>query len=274
MTRVQQKAVTLLAAFVLAVGCAIVLAMPQQAYAADTKLVAGTTFEKATALSFANDSLKSSNRSEFNSKNDSNFYKFTTSTRDSRYRLRVRSYDCLRIYITVYDASRHRIAYMSTKSKKSQSWTFKNLARNSTYYVELWRFVTDGTEYADSGSFLDKGYAEAAYPKYRITVRELVTKPELTDFKASTPSKGKIKVKYKTSYNTDKVQVQFWWAWMSKKTNSNTFNKYTKEQNTYTFSVKHPGKKYKVRVRPYRFVNKKRVNGAWSSWKTVTVKSS
>lgn len=273
MTGVQRKAVGLIAAFVLVVGCAIAIAMPQHAYAADTKLVAGTTFEKATTLSLADKALKSSNRSEFNSKNDSNFYKFTTSGRDSRYRLKLRSYDGLRIYVTVYDATRHRIAYMSTKKVNGQSWTFKNLARKSTYYVELWRFVTDGTDYIDSGSVLDKGYAEAAYPKYRITVSELVTKPTLTNFKATSPSKGKIRVKYKYSYNTDKVQVQFWWAWQSKRTASNTFNKYTTAEN-YKFDVKYPGKKYEVRVRPYCFVNGKRLNGKWSSWEKVKVKKS
>ena len=273
MTGVQQRALTLFAALVLAVGCAIAIAMPQQAYAADTKLAAGSTFEKATVLSLTNDALKSSNRAEFNSKNDNNFYKFTTSSRDSRYRLRLRSYDGLRIYVTLYDSTRHRIAYMSTKKTKGQSWTFKNLSRSSTYYVELWRFVTDGTDYIDSGSVLDKGYAEAAYPKYRITVRELVEKPTITDFVATSPSKGKLQVKYKSSYNTDKVQVQFWWSWQSKRTASNTFDKYTTAQK-YKFSVKYPGKKYEVRVRPYCYVNGKRLNGSWSSWQKVKIKNS
>lgn len=270
MTSVQQRTAALLAVLALVFGCACAaLAFQQQAYAADTNLAAGTTFERATNLSIANDSRSSSNKTEFNAKTDNNFYKFTTSKRDSRYKLTVESYKGYDIYITLYDAGRHRIAYMKTDKEKGQSWTFKNLQRNAVYYVELWRFVADASDYLQKGKVLDLGYAETAYPPYKITLAEKVTKPVIekarvwSTFETDAKHKHWLRMKFiGQSYNTEKVQIKIWWFQNGVQ---HTFYRYT-PKSSYSTWVVHWGSTYpyRVSVRPYMTVNGKRVYGKWA----------
>jgi len=277
MTRVQQRATMLIAVLALAIGCALAIGMTQQAYAAVPKLAGGSTIEKATVLNYAADkkNLSITRRSEFNAAADNNHYKFTTSDRDSRYRLKVASSMGYKIYITIRDASQHRIALMSTSSPTGKTWVFKNLKRNSVYYIELWRFVSSGADYIDSGTVLDTGLAETVYPPYKIILKELITKPTVTGFVASSNSSHMLNLKWnEPSYNTEKIQIQFWWSWQSKRTKNNTFWRTESFYNHYNTKVKYNGstKPYKVRIRPYRIVNNKKYYGKWTAWQTVTIK--
>ena len=276
MTRVQKRATMLIAALVLAIGCALAIGMTQQAHAAVPKLAGGTTIERATVLNYAADkkNLSITRRSEFNAAADNNHYKFTTSDRDSRYKLRVASSQGYKIYITIRDASQHRIALMTTSSPTGKTWIFKNLKRNSVYYIELWRFVISGADYIDSGSVLDTGLAETVYPPYKIHLKELITKPTVTCFVATSNSDHMLNLKWnEPSYNTEKIQIQFWWSWQSKRTKNNTFWRTESFYNHYNTSVKYNGssKPYKVRIRPYRTVNNKKYYGKWTAWQTVTI---
>lgn len=278
MTRVQQRVTMLIAAVVLAIGCALAIGMTQQAYAAVPKLAGGSTIEKATVLNYAADkvNLSITRRSEFNGSTDNNHYKFTTSDRDSRYKLKVTSNMGYNIYVTIRDAGQHRIALMSTKSKKGKTWVFKNLKRNAVYYVELWRFVVNGADYLDSGTVLDMGYSETAYPPYKIFLKELITKPTVDGFQATSNSSHMLNLKWnEPSYNTDRIQIQFWWSWQGKKTKNNTFTRYESNGRTfYNTKVKYNGtaKPYKVRIRALRTVNGKIYYGKWTGWETVTIK--
>ena len=276
MTLVRQRVAAIVAMFALIAGCAFVAAAPQQqAYAVDTNLTAGSTFNAATNLALNNKQFASSNKTEFNEKADNNFYKFTTSKRESRYKVTLRSYEGYTLYATIYDSSHHRIAYFKTTSTSGQSWTFKNLKRNSLYYVEVWRFMSDGANYVASGSVLDKGVAESAYPPYKIKVKEVVTKPTLTGFKAESNKNHQMNLSWSDpSYNAENVQVQMWWSWQDNRTTKNTFYRTAKASALkYNTTVKYFGKNrpYQVRVRPYLTANGKRVYGKWSSWKTVKI---
>ena len=277
MTRVQKRATLLIAAFVLAIGCALAIGMTQQAHAAVPKLAGGSTIEKATVLNYAADkkNLDITRRSEFNGNADNCHYKFTTSDRDSRYKLKVASSQGYLIYITIRDAGQHRIALMSTASKTGKTWVFKNLKRNAVYYIELWRFVSSGADYIDSGTVLDTGLAETVYPPYKIYLKELITKPTVTGFVATSKSDHMLNLKWKEpSYNTETIQIQFWWSWQSKRTKNNTFWRTESFYNHYNTKVKYNGtsKPYKVRIRPYRTVNNKKYYGKWTGWKTVIIK--
>ena len=277
MTRVQLRVTALVAAFALLIGCAFAVASPQrQAYAADTNLTAGATFNAATNLALNNKKFSSSNKTEFNAKADNNFYKFTTSKRESRYKLTLRSYEGYNIYCTVYDSGHHRIAYFRTKSTAGESWTFKNLKRSSVYYIEVWRFMADGSNYVASGSVLDKGFSESAYPPYKITLKEVVTKPTLSGVSVASNKDHYINVKWTdSSYNAENVQIQLWWSWQDNRSKNNTFNYVAKASALkYDKKVKYFGTKrpYQVRVRPYLTANGKRVFGKWTGWKTVKVK--
>lgn len=278
MTRVQKRATMLIAAFVLAIGCALALGMTQQAHAAVPKLAGGSTIEKATVLNYGADkkNLSITRRSEFNGYADNNHYKFTTSDRDSRYKLRVTSNEGYLIYVTIRDAGQHRIALMSSASKTGKTWVFKNLKRNSVYYIELWRFVSSGADYIDSGSVLDMGLAETVYPPYKIFLKELITKPTVTGFTATSKSDHMLNLKWsEPSYNTEKIQIQFWWSWQSKRTKNNTFSRHESTgKNFYNTKVKYNGtsKPYKVRIRAVRTVNGKKYFGKWTAWQTVIIK--
>ena len=266
MTNVQQKTIALWAALALVVGFGLAVLAPQQAQAeVATKLVAGSQFGTATSLVLTSTDLTASNKTEFNSNADNNFYKFKTSSRDSRYKIRLRSYKGYKIYCTLYDESHHRIAYVSTESKKGQTWIFKNLKRNSTYYIELWRFAVDGQGYLASGTVLDMGVAESAYPPYKITLSEIVTKPYIHHFIAYSNTKHHMKLAWtEPSYNTEQVQIEFWWSWQSKKTSKNTFYRYTTKSRYDTYvTYSGPVHPYKVRMRPMMKVNGKNVYGKW-----------
>ena len=257
MTKLQQKASALIAALVLAFGCLFVASAPQQAYATtSTNLTAGSTFGAATTLSLKDKSLAATNSTKFNNTNDNNFYKFTTSDRNSRYKLTLRSFDGWRLYATVYDSNHHRIAHMTTASTTGQRWIFRNLKRNAVYYVEVWRFVINVTDYIDSGAVLGEGYAESSYVPYRITMKEVVTPPSpVTGLKARSTTSKRISVAWRESSTADGYRIEL-------KKGSGSWKQvgFVSGGNNTSFTAKNliPTSKYKVRVRAARWVNGKK----------------
>ena len=279
MSTVQHRAFAMIAALALVVGCAMAaVCTHQQAYAANTTLTAGTAFNTATNLAIANSSLSASNKTEFNSAIDNNFYKFTTSARaESTYKLTVRSYNGEVIYLTVYDATHHRIANMKTKAGATgnRNWIFRNLKPKAVYYIEAWRFITDVDDYVLSGVINgngdEEGKSEFIHVPYKITLKERLTKPSITSFKAwsiyddSQKHNHWLKLNWsgKSSYNTEKVQIKFWWYDSSG--NKQTFYRYTSDDSYSTWTV-HWGKSYpyRIQIRPYMTVNGKRIYGKWA----------
>ena len=249
MTHAKQRATALIVAFVLAIGCALAISMPQQAYATkSTKLAAGTSFTTSTNLDLTDKNLMATNATKFNATNDNNFYKFTTSDRNSRYKLTLRSYDGWRLYATVYDSSHHRIAHMVTSSTTGQNWVFRNLKRNAVYYVEVWRFVINVSDYIDSGSVLGEGYAESTYVPYRITMKEMVTPPKpVTGLKFKSLAKGTLRVTYRESNTADGYRIEV-------KKDSGAWKQVAYTTNT-TRVIKglSSSSKYRVRVRAARW---------------------
>ena len=272
MTGVKQRAFILVAAFVLAIGCAFALAMPQQdAYAATTKLKAGSTQGTATNLELKGTELTAANKTQFYTNN--NWYKFNTSDRDSQYKITIRSYEGYRIYCMLEDAAGNVFCEWNTTNTKGQSWVLKNLTRNTTYYIHAFRMVTDPAAIIASGNVIDAGISPSTYPQYKITVKEQLNKPTVTGFWATSLKKKTLNVFWdEPSFNTDKIQIQFYWGWQKKK-KANTWNRYSSSES-YKTKVKYRGAKkpYKVRIRPYMLVNGKKVYGAWTPWQEVIVK--
>ena len=279
MTRVQQRLVAVVAAFVLAIGCALAIGTPQHAYASkyDHNLTAGSTFGSATNLNYGANkvNLTTSNKTQFKTDTYKNFYKFTTSGRDSRYRIWLTSYEGYWIYATLYDSRGSRIAALRTNSKLGTSWAFKNLKRNSVYYVEVWRFVQDDTyvdfTYSTPAAF---GNAQIIYPTYKIRVAELITKPVVTGLSVKSNSAYSMRLTWnEPSYSTAGIQIEFYWGWQTK-SKKNTFYRTATGRSKVITKLKYHGTShpYKVRIRAYRIVNNKKYYGAWTAYKTVYIK--
>lgn len=277
MTLAKQRTIALIVAFILAIGCALAISMPQQAYATkSTKLAAGSSFTTSNNLALTDRDLAATNSTKFNATNDNNFYKFTTSDRNSRYRLTLRSFDGWRLYATIYDASHHRIAHMATSSTTGQNWVFRNLKRNAVYYIEVWRFVINVSDYIDSGTVLGEGYAESTYVPYRITVKELVTPPKkVTGLKFRSTAKGTLRVTYRESNTAEGYRIE-----IKRGSGSWQFKGFTQKTSITLKNLKTTGK-YKVRVRAARWVNGKKyysdfvtttnaikANGKTTKWKS------
>lgn len=240
MTNVRQKLVAALAAAVLALGCAGLLAMPQTAHA--VPLTAGTTQSAAVALPLTGKNLKASADTSFSSTTAKHWYKFTTSSRNSTYKVTVKSKSGYNIDVNLYAPSGSVISdyFFSTISKKSKK--YYDLDRNSTYYIEL-KHYTNTSFRAD----------------YKITLQEVIKKPEVPGkFYAVSKAKKKLRVKYQASDDATGYQIAY---------KKGASGKWVKKKTTklgYTIKNLKKNKKYSVKVRAYRTVNKKNYYGKWS----------
>lgn len=284
MTQARSRIAVLFAALALVIGCALVVTTPQTAQADDLKLgrtVGGTT-AAATNMPLVGKSLSTTAFAEFNDNNDNHFYKFTTSDRNSTYRLNLRadSNDGA-IYFTIYDSSMHRFYTSATNGsfRANRTITLQKLRHNSVYYVEVWRLAVNTPWYVinnDDDQMSSNVYVPNA--AYRLTITERITRPAaVTNLRATSPSKKKLKVKWDASHYADAYQLL-----IRNSVDKNSKNYYFKtSRTTYTLKTKYSGK-YRVWVRPYRKVNGKTYYGAWSpstntAWKyglKVTVKAS
>ena len=275
MTRVQQRIALLAAALVLAAGCALALCMPQQAHAID-QLKAGSTAQTATAIPLTANGLVKSGKSEFNSSYDNCYYKFTTSSRaSSSYKLKLKSYNSGvgYIYVTVYDATMHRVANMKVPSAKTRTWLFKNLKPSSVYYIELWRFVTKTDDFVESGVIngsYQEEQGESAFLEvpYYIYLKEVVAKPVAKNVKAVSKAKKKLTITWDEPYNASGVQIEIYQAWKSRGKSSLYYRTFTKS-TTYTTQLQYNGSThpYKIRVRAFTYVNGNKVYGKWRNAK-------
>ena len=242
MTNVQKRLAAVLAAFLLVVGCGLMVAMPQKAHA---DIAAGSTIGAAKQLVLLNKSLSAKDDASFSSRSIYKWYKFVTSGRNSTYKVRVWSDDEEDIDVIVYNSDFGIETHFVTDSAKTR--TFEALDRNATYYIRLNR-ATDGSTRAD----------------YRIKVREVITPPEEpASFYAWSKLKRTIRLKYSACDNATGYQVAY-------KKGSGKWVKRTTTRTTYVFTNLTKSKKYTVRVRPYRTINGKRHYGGWSD--TVKLK--
>lgn len=249
MTKVQQSFIALFAAIVVAVGGALMLGTPQQAYA--DVLTAGSTFDAAKAMPLTGKSLASTDDTWFGSNQIRKYYKFTTSGRDSSYKVTVKNNSDDDIDVQLYD-SRHADVGRSTgynftvSSKKSR--VLESLDRNATYYLELSR-PTQGDLRAD----------------YTITIKEIVTPPATPGkVRALSKAKNSIRIKYSSVRIADGYQVAV------RKGTSGKWTTKTTKKTQYVFWKLKKAKNYQVRVRAYRTINKKNYYGEWSD--PVTLK--
>ena len=240
MTNVRQKLVAALAAAVLALGCAGLLAMPQAAHA--VPLTAGTTQAAAVALPLTGKNLKASADTSFSSTTAKHWYKFTTSSRNSTYKVTVESKSGYNIDVNLYAPSGSVISdyFFSVLTKKSKK--YYDLDRNSTYYIEL-KHYTNTSFRAD----------------YKITLQEVIKKPTVpAKFYACSKAKKKIQAKYRACDDATGYQVAY------KKGASGKWVKKKTTKRSYTIKNLKKSKKYYVKVRAYRTVNKKDYYGKWS----------
>ena len=240
MTNVRQKLVAALAAAVLALGCAGLLATTQVAHA--VPLTAGTTQSAAVALPLTGKNLKVSADTSFSSTTAKHWYKFTTSSRNSTYKVTVQSKSGYNIDVNLYAPSGSVISdyFFSTMSKKSKK--YYDLDRSSTYYIEL-KHYTNTSFRAD----------------YKITLQELVKKPDRpSKYYAVSKAKKKISLKYRASDDATGYQIAY------KKGASGKWVKKKTSKLSYTIKNLKKSKKYYVKVRGYRVVNKKTYYGKWT----------
>ena len=236
MTNVQQKLVAVSAMLLLVVGCGLAVVVPKKAHA---DIAAGSTIGAAKQLVLLNKSLSGKDGASFSSKDTTKWYKFVTSNRNSTYKLRVWSDDGDDIDVIVYSSNLGIEEHFETDSAKTR--TFEALDRNATYYIRLNRW-TDGSARAD----------------YRIKVREIVTPPEPpSSFYAWSKLKRTIRLKYSKCDNATGYQVAY-------KKGSGKWVKRTTTRTTYVFTNLAKGKKYTVKVRPYRLIQGKRHYGDWT----------
>ena len=236
MTNTRQNLVAALAAFLLAVGCGLMVAMPHKAHA---DITAGPTIGAAKQLVIANKNLSGKDEASFSSTETTKWYKFVTSNRNSTYKLRVWSDDGDDIDVIVYSSNLGIAEHFETDSAKTRS--FETLDRNATYYIRLNRW-TDGSARAD----------------YRVRVKEIITPPEApSSFYAWSKLKQTIRLKYSKCDNATGYQVAY-------KKGSGKWVKKTTTKTTYVFTNLSKGKKYTVRVRPYRQIYGEKHYGDWT----------
>ena len=261
MTTVQRRLAITAAAFLLAIGCAIALSMPQQnAYAANTRLTPGNVITKATNLPLVGRELWTTNFATFNATNDSNFYKFQTSNRDSRYKITLRSDDLgenEKLRVVIYDPSYHRFKVEDSTTTQI-SFYLEKLKRNQSYYIEVYRYAVDAPE----GNYM----TDVPYVDYRIKVQEVITKPAALvfsewSFKWYRKSKRLVYYIKEPSFSATGYQIR-------------CFNPITRKwkyatttKNSYIVKGITTYKKYKANIRPYRIVNGRTYYGKWSQYK-------
>ena len=288
MTRIKSSTTALLAALVLAFGCALAAVSissavaPQKAFANETHLTAGATYlnalditPKGTAKTVKADgvyigkSFTTRNLATFNSWNDNHWYKFVTSDRNSSYTItvKVERGDDRPVYIEIYDQDmRNFVSLVDVTSTANNRFTVTfdtamgDIYRNQTYYVRVFRYAPDsqlswGTPYVD----------------YRASVTELVPKPESiapADFTATLYKKSK-KIVFNVnnqSFHADGYQFKIWvprlGEWVSKKFKG---TKYSWKDSGIAKSIAAGGSnlKYRVKMRPYRKANGKTIYGSW-----------
>ena len=175
MTRVQIRLTAVIAALALVASCALLYATPRQAYA-DTLVSVG---KSAVNLDYSKKkSLTASEDGYFNSSVGSKFYKFTTSARNSSYRLSFSNLDQQDFDVFLYDSRGREIDRWSTEDRMRKLYT--DLDRSGVYYIEM-RRDTNVTARAD----------------YTITLKEVITPPApVTKFRVKSTSKGKVTVSY------------------------------------------------------------------------------
>ena len=278
MTRTRQKCTLLIAAFVLAIGCAIAASTPQTAYAVkDLGVGVGTTSATATNVPLKGKSLSMTYDATFKYTNDNNFYKFKTSNRNSSYRISLKALSTDgTIYFTVYDSGMHRFFQSEITTAKKRTIELQKLKRNQTYYIEVWRFAVDSPQYIQDND------SNIQYAEYRLSVKEIITPPNrVTGAKMSRAGKYKVRIQFNESRYASGYQVRWdrtWW-----KTTKNKRGTWDMHKDTnHVFTTKYHGKKhpYRFSVRPYRIVNGKKYYGGWracvlkgtDNTKTITLK--
>lgn len=273
MARTQHKLFMVFAILLLTFGCALMVMLPQgQAHA----LKAGTTFQTATdATPKGKALLTKSGTIALNSNNDNNYFRFTTSNRNSRYKLTIAGVDGDRFYITVYDKTFHRIAHMTTNKKSGQSWTFKNLKQGQIYYIEVWRYTLQMANYLDSGSTLGVGYAEKNNARYSLKLKEVITKPgDISKLRIKSTKSNVIRVAYNEAVDADgyrievKKQGDSSWVYIPGyfiKGDKTSYVITKLRTTTKTGITLNASSKYKVRVRAWRKVNGKYYHGKWAT---------
>lgn len=246
MTRIQRW-MTVSAAILVALTCALAVTLPGRALAVNTTVTPGATFNKATNLALTGKLLESSNSTEFNDDNDNNFYSFYTSNRDSSYKLSLHVYNGMQVYVTVYDSGRHRVAHFSTN--KTTSYTFSNLKRGAKYYVEVWRYAND-----------------VPHAEYKVAAKEVVASPSVvTGLKVTSSAEKQLKISFAGVYNATGYKIGY-----RKGAKEGWIYFKTTKRNCVIDGLK-SGKKYTVRVCAYRTVNGKNYRGEYVHSKYVTV---
>lgn len=272
MTQVRSRFAAVIAALALAVGCALVATAPQSAYADDLRLgsAVGGNQAAATNMPMVGKSLYTTAFAEFNDYNDNHFYRFTTSNRNSTYRIKLQadSADGM-IFFTIYDSSMHRFyttAINGTFQNGNTTRTIRlrKLKHNTNYYVEVWRLAVDAPWYVinDNGSAIQQSYERNA--AYRLTIRELITAPDrVRNFHGISQSNLHLRVRWRASHYADGYQLL-----LRNNVERMTKNYYFNTKNTvFSLKTKYNGV-YRVWVRPYRLVNGKKYYGAWSPGST------
>ena len=297
MTRVQQKYAVLFAAIVLALGCiAVVAVAPQTAHATETKLTAGTTFTAARdisakgggsiakkAMTMKVDGVRTTwakkgemiittrNLATFNSDNDNHYYRFTTSNRNSLYRITVEKEvnDGRQMTVEIRDAKLRKFSDGLVKeSEKTYSVLFNaangEIMRNETYFIELSRFIPRSTTEGSS--------ERSPYVDYRISVQEIVPKPKAIkadDFSYRLYTKSK-KLEYvinRRSFDADGYEVQQYTPrlrkWISYKFSGTT---YTARSAQVTQAIDAGYRNYYTKIRPYRKIGSSFVYGNWTNY--------
>lgn len=248
MTNIKSRLVAMLAAFALVVGCGLAFALPQQAQAdpVTAGTTAGSSMTTAKTVILAGKSLKAIDDGSFSSTQINKWYKFTTSNRNSQYKVTLKSEDGDDIKVRFYDSTSGALDDFNFTTSTKKSRTLWDLDRNATYYIQLSR-STDGTMRAD----------------YSLAVKEIVTPPNApSKFYAWSKAKNTIRVNYKWPKNTTGFQIAY------RKGSSGSWTYKTTKHGTYVIKKLRKNKKYSVKVRAYRTINKKKHYGPW----TATVK--
>ena len=260
MTQVRSKFVAIIAAMALAIGCALVATTPQKALAEELTLgtTVGTTTAAATNMPLVGKSLQTTAYATFNRTNDNHWYKFTTSDRNSNYRIRLEadSPDGT-IFFTVYDSGMHRFFTSQLATTGRRTINLTKLTRNQVYYVEIWRFAVDSPQYKGT-----QGQSDVQYADYRLLIKELVQAPDpVQNLRVSSPSTKKLKVKYRKARYASAYQI------LVKNSVDNKKYYFRTKKTTWTLKTKYTGR-YRVWVRPYRVVNNKTYYGQWNPYET------
>lgn len=254
MTRVQTRNTIVVAALALIIGCALAFAAPLRAQAVPV-VVAGDTPATAKLMDFTKKrNLTAEDPScSFASKEMSKFYKFTTSARNSSYRVSLEDLTQQDFDVRLYDAQ-NRLIPVSWNTSETRKMTYDTLDRNATYYIELRRW-SDWEARAD----------------YTIVFKEIITPPSpVKKLKAKSYSTSKLTVSYRRAINATGYQVRTKRGWGD--SGKSTYLKTKKLKVTYKTNYngkKHP---YLISVRPYRVVNGKTYYGAWCNEVTAVVK--